>query len=142
MSSSSRYQVLSMYPNFRMRNSDNVVTFECENPILLRTRSVRSLAELKSRILGSVSGSKRKEIGRVGYRLLAPIENRAFQFRLFWLHGDEHVRLMFDIHGRIMTEQVMKLSVGLATSVVAEVGRQTSSRMTHFSHYHQFMLPI
>ncbi|RYR57200.1 hypothetical protein Ahy_A05g022938 [Arachis hypogaea] len=36
--------------------------------------------------------------------------NRVFWFHLFWLHGDEHVRLMSDIHGRIMTEQVMEFS--------------------------------
>ncbi|KAL4293216.1 hypothetical protein AHAS_Ahas18G0105900 [Arachis hypogaea] len=36
--------------------------------------------------------------------------NGVFRFRLFRLHRDEHVRLMFDIHERIMCEQVMELS--------------------------------
>ncbi|RYR13384.1 hypothetical protein Ahy_B04g070409 isoform B [Arachis hypogaea] len=110
MSSSNSFLVVNVYPNCRIRNNDNDVTFEYENPILLRTWPVSSLAELKSLILGSVGGSGRKEIGRVGYRLLALMENRVFRFRLFWLHGDEHVRLMFDIYGRIVAEQVMELS--------------------------------
>ncbi|RYR04582.1 hypothetical protein Ahy_B06g084354 [Arachis hypogaea] len=36
--------------------------------------------------------------------------NRVFQFRLFCLQGDKHARLIFDIHGRIMAEQVMERS--------------------------------
>ncbi|RYR00370.1 hypothetical protein Ahy_B07g088501 [Arachis hypogaea] len=62
MSSSNRYLVVSVYPNCRIRNSDNEVTFECENLILLRIQP--------SLILGGIDGSGRKEIGRVGYRLL------------------------------------------------------------------------
>ncbi|RYR17607.1 hypothetical protein Ahy_B03g062310 [Arachis hypogaea] len=38
------------------------------------------------------------------------MKNGVFRFRLFLLHGNEHVRLMFDIHERIMVEQVMQLS--------------------------------
>ncbi|RYQ84878.1 hypothetical protein Ahy_B10g104379 [Arachis hypogaea] len=87
------------------------VIFECDNPILLRTWRVSSLSELKSLILSNLCGLGRKEIGRVVYKLLAPLGNGVFWFCLFWLQGDEHVRLMFDIHGRIMAEQVMEFSV-------------------------------
>ncbi|RYQ86053.1 hypothetical protein Ahy_B10g105717 [Arachis hypogaea] len=101
MSSCSGYLVVSVYPNCHMRNNDNEVIFECENPILLCTP--------QSLILSGVGGSGRKEIGNVRYRLLAPIENGVFRFRLFYLHGDEHMCLLFDIHGRNIAEQVMKL---------------------------------
>ncbi|RYQ90347.1 hypothetical protein Ahy_B09g096476 isoform D [Arachis hypogaea] len=93
-----------------MRNGDNRVTFECEDPILFRTQRVKTLSDLKSLILNKLDGTQARKIGRVTYRLLAPIGNRVFRFRLFRLQGDEHVRLMFDIHGRIMVEQVMELS--------------------------------
>ncbi|RYQ92607.1 hypothetical protein Ahy_B09g098833 [Arachis hypogaea] len=81
-----------------------------EESLLLCTRRVSSLSELKCLILSNLGGTGRREIGRVGYRLLALLDNGVFRFRLFWLLGDNHVRLMFDIHGRIMVEQVMELS--------------------------------
>ncbi|RYR61191.1 hypothetical protein Ahy_A04g018317 [Arachis hypogaea] len=110
MASNSVYIVVCVYSNCRMRNGDNGVTFECENPILLRTQRLSTLSDLKSLILSNLGGTEAMEVGRVGYRLLAPMGNGVFRFRLFQLLGDEHVRLMFDIHGRIMAEQVMELS--------------------------------
>ncbi|RYR28443.1 hypothetical protein Ahy_B01g052571 [Arachis hypogaea] len=109
MASNSVYIVVYVYPNCRMRNGDNGMTFECENLILLRTRRVSTLWELKSLILSNLGGIEAREVGRVGYSLLAPIGNGVFRFRLFHLLGDEHVRLIFDIHERVMAEQVMEL---------------------------------
>ncbi|RYR79685.1 hypothetical protein Ahy_A01g004501 [Arachis hypogaea] len=86
------------------------MTFECQDPILFRTQCVETMSNLKSLILSKFRGTQAREIGRVAYRLLAPMGNRIFRFRLFRLHGDEHVRLIFDIHGRIMCEQVMELA--------------------------------
>ncbi|RYR65194.1 hypothetical protein Ahy_A03g011162 [Arachis hypogaea] len=88
-----------------MRNDDNRVTFECQDPILFCTQRVNTLSNLKSLILSKLGGTIARKIGRVAYRLLAPIGNGVFRFRLFRLQGDEHVRVMFDIHGRIMVEQ-------------------------------------
>ncbi|XP_015947428.1 uncharacterized protein LOC107472490 [Arachis duranensis] len=110
MSNNSEYLVVCVYPNCRMRNSDNRVIFECENSLLLHTRCISLLSELKSLILTNLDGIGRREIGRVEYRLLASLGSGVFRFRLFRLQGDEQVRLMFDIHGRIMAEQVMELS--------------------------------
>ncbi|XP_057745177.1 uncharacterized protein LOC130963043 [Arachis stenosperma] len=100
-----------------MRNRNNGVVFECENPMLLHTQRVASLSEFKGLILRHLDQSRSKEIGRIGYRMLAPIENGVFRFRLFWLCDDDYVRLMFDVHGRIMCEQVMELS-----AEIGEVG--------------------
>ncbi|RYQ83728.1 uncharacterized protein LOC110268399 [Arachis ipaensis] len=111
MASNSPYIVVLVYLNCRMRNGENRVTFECEDPILFRTRRVEMLSDLRSLILSKLGGTKARKIGRVAYRLLAPIGNGVFRFRLFRLLGDEHVRVMFDIHGRIMVEQIMELSV-------------------------------
>ncbi|RYR47242.1 hypothetical protein Ahy_A07g033197 [Arachis hypogaea] len=72
------YIVVLIYPNCRMRNGDNGVTFECEDPILFRTQRVNTLSELKSLILSKLDGTEVREIGRVGYRLLAPMDNRVF----------------------------------------------------------------
>ncbi|RYQ90349.1 hypothetical protein Ahy_B09g096476 isoform G [Arachis hypogaea] len=126
MTSNSPYIVVLVYPNCRMRNGDNRVTFECEDPILFRTQRVKTLSDLKSLILNKLDGTQARKIGRVTYRLLAPIGNRVFRFRLFRLQGDEHVRLMFDIHGRIMVEQVMELS--------AEVGHSGGGSSAHSTY--------
>ncbi|RYR74563.1 hypothetical protein Ahy_A02g009286 isoform C [Arachis hypogaea] len=106
-----------------MKNSDNRVIFECDNLLLLCIRRISSLFELKSPILSNFGGLGRKEIERVVYRLLAPLGNKVLRFRLFRLQGDEHVRLMFDIYGRIMAEQVIELS--------AEVGDVCGSGSVH-----------
>ncbi|XP_020967628.1 uncharacterized protein LOC110266910 [Arachis ipaensis] len=97
--------VVIVYPNCRMSNGDNEVTFEYQDPILFRTQRVETLSDLKSFILSKFGGTQAREIGRVGYRLLAPMGNGVFRFRLFQLQEDEHVRLMFDIHGRMIVEQ-------------------------------------
>ncbi|XP_015946350.1 uncharacterized protein LOC107471400 [Arachis duranensis] len=123
MASNNPFIVVLLYPDCRMRNSDKGVPFECQDPILFRTQHVETLSDLKSLILSKVGGTQARKIGRVAYRLLAPMGNRIFRFRLFRLHGDEHVRLMFDIHGRIMCEQVMELS--------AEVGYGGSGSSIH-----------
>ncbi|RYQ84921.1 hypothetical protein Ahy_B10g104422 isoform B [Arachis hypogaea] len=109
-----------------MRNGDNGVTFECEDPILFRTQRVETLSDLKSLILSKLGGTQARKIGRVAYRLLAPMGNGVFRFRLFRLLGDEHVRLMVDIHGRIMVEQVMELS--------AEVGHSGDGSSVHSTY--------
>ncbi|RYR41826.1 hypothetical protein Ahy_A08g038263 [Arachis hypogaea] len=92
------------------------VTFECEDPILFRIQCVKTLSDLKNLILSKLGGTQARKIGRVAYRLLAPMGNGVFRFRLFQLQGDEHVRLMFDIHGRLMVEQVMELSTEVGHS--------------------------
>ncbi|XP_057739751.1 uncharacterized protein LOC130956783 [Arachis stenosperma] len=120
MASNNSFIVVLVYPNCRMRNSDNRVTFEYQDPILFPTQRVETLSDLKSLILSKLDGTQAREIGRVGYRLLAPMGNGVFRFRLFRLHGDEHVRLMFDIHGRIMCEQVMELSASLDLDAMHE----------------------
>ncbi|RYR25402.1 hypothetical protein Ahy_B02g059120 [Arachis hypogaea] len=103
MASNNPYIVVLVYPNGRMFNGDNGVTFECEDPILFRTQRVNTLSDLKSLILSKLGGTVAREIGRVAYRLLASM-------------GDEHVRVMFNIHGRIMAEQVMEMSVEVGHS--------------------------
>ncbi|RYR72447.1 hypothetical protein Ahy_A02g006666 isoform E [Arachis hypogaea] len=126
MASNSPYIVVLVYPNCRMRNGDNGVTFECEDPILFRTQRVKMLSDLKSLILSKLGGTQTRKIRRVAYRLMAPMGNRIFRFRLFQLQGDKHVRLMFDIHGKIMVEQVIELS--------AEVGHSGSGSFVHSTY--------
>ncbi|RYQ83730.1 uncharacterized protein LOC107620460 [Arachis ipaensis] len=77
MASNSPYIVVLVYLNCCMRNGENRVTFECEDPILFRTRRVEMLSDLRSLILSKLGGTKARKIGRVAYRLLAPIVDEA-----------------------------------------------------------------
>ncbi|RYR72724.1 hypothetical protein Ahy_A02g006938 [Arachis hypogaea] len=126
MASNSPYIIVLVYPNCRMRNDNNGVTFESEDPILFRTQRVNTLSDLNSLILSKLGGTEARKIERVAYRLLAPMGNGVFRFRLFRLQGNKHVRVMFDIHGRIMVEQVMELS--------AEVGHSSGGPSVHSAY--------
>ncbi|RYR44897.1 hypothetical protein Ahy_A08g041174 isoform B [Arachis hypogaea] len=142
MASNNPYIIVLVYPNCRMRNGDNGVTFECEDPILFPIQRVNTLSDLKSLILSKFGGTVAREIGRVADRLLAPMGNGVFRFRLFRLQGDEHVRVMFDIHGRIMVEQVMELSAEVGHSGGGPSVHSTYVQDNYLSHHHPFMLPF
>ncbi|XP_057756387.1 uncharacterized protein LOC130975643 [Arachis stenosperma] len=79
MASNNPYIVVLVYSNLRMRNGNNGVTFECEDPILFRTQRVETLSDLKSLILSKLGGTQTRKIERVTYRLLAPMGNGAFR---------------------------------------------------------------
>ncbi|XP_057756379.1 uncharacterized protein LOC130975634 [Arachis stenosperma] len=80
MASNNPYIVVLVYSNLRMRNGNNGVTFECEDPILFRTQRVETLSNLKSLILSKLGGTQTRKIERVTYRLLAPMGNEIFRF--------------------------------------------------------------
>ncbi|RYR54030.1 hypothetical protein Ahy_A06g029278 [Arachis hypogaea] len=51
-----------------------------------------------------MGGIDSKEVGRVAYRFLYALSSGGFINRLFWIEGDQHVRLMFDVHARLMLQ--------------------------------------
>ncbi|RYR34789.1 hypothetical protein Ahy_A10g049818 [Arachis hypogaea] len=48
-----------------------------------------------------------KEVGRIVYRFLPAFPNGGFTNKLLWLEADQHVKLMFDVHARLMPQHVM-----------------------------------
>ncbi|XP_016202767.2 CSC1-like protein At1g69450 [Arachis ipaensis] len=94
--------------------------------LLYNVNEIRFLSKLKSLILTSLNANGTKEVRRVRYMLFAPMESRVFRFRVFWLDDDVHVRLMFDVHGKIIAQQVMELF-----AKVGDVGGD-SSRHSNF----------
>ncbi|RYR35178.1 hypothetical protein Ahy_A10g050309 [Arachis hypogaea] len=62
MASNNPFIVVLVYPNCRMRNDDNGVTFECQDPILFSTQRVETLLDLKSLILSKLGGTQAREI--------------------------------------------------------------------------------
>ncbi|QHO01168.1 uncharacterized protein DS421_13g412700 [Arachis hypogaea] len=76
---------------------------------MLRTYRVDTLDALKTVMLSNMGGVGTKEVGRVAYRFLYALSNSGFTNRLFWIDGDQHVRVMFDVHARLMPQHVMEL---------------------------------
>ncbi|RYR59546.1 hypothetical protein Ahy_A05g025445 isoform A [Arachis hypogaea] len=77
MTNNNPFIVVLLYPNCRMINGDNGVTFECQDPILFRTQRVETLSDSKCLILSKIGETEARKIGRVAYRLLAPMEHEA-----------------------------------------------------------------
>ncbi|XP_057746639.1 uncharacterized protein LOC130965897 [Arachis stenosperma] len=60
-------------------------------------------------MLSNMGGVGSKEVGRIAHRFLYALSNNEFTNRLFWIDGDQHVRVMFDLHARLMSQHVMEL---------------------------------
>ncbi|MED6145015.1 hypothetical protein PIB30_021005 [Stylosanthes scabra] len=81
-----------------------------------RHHRVSTLRELQQVTLYNIDG-RFMEITEVGYRFLSPQSNRRPMWMLVWLLNDEHVRVTFECHRRLMAETIMEFLV-----VAAEIG--------------------
>ncbi|RYR66366.1 hypothetical protein Ahy_A03g012361 [Arachis hypogaea] len=79
-------------------HGDEGVIFESDKTVMLRTYRVDTLDALKMVMLSNIGGIGIKEVGRVAYRFLYVFPNGGFTNRLFWIDGDQHVRVMFNSH--------------------------------------------
>ncbi|MED6174852.1 hypothetical protein PIB30_072923 [Stylosanthes scabra] len=77
---------------------------------------VSTLQELRQVMLSNLGG-RFSEITEVGYRFLSPQPNRRPVWMLVWLLNDEHMRVTFECHRRLMAEIIMEFLV-----VAAEAG--------------------
>ncbi|RYQ98722.1 hypothetical protein Ahy_B07g086486 [Arachis hypogaea] len=98
-----------VYPNGIVRHGDEGVIFESDKTVRLNTNRVDSLDALKTIMLSNMGGVSTKEVRRVAYRFLHALPNGGFTNQLFWIDGDQHVRVMFGAHARLMPQHVMEL---------------------------------
>ncbi|MED6123458.1 hypothetical protein PIB30_049348 [Stylosanthes scabra] len=106
----SEFFYVVIYPNGVIRYDEKGVLFESSAPIMFRSHSLETLSELKNLILANVSEAGRKQIGKVGYRFRSILPGgRGFVNHLFWVTGDDYVRVMFEVHRKLMPLQVMEL---------------------------------
>ncbi|RYR06936.1 hypothetical protein Ahy_B05g074254 [Arachis hypogaea] len=87
---------------------------------MLRTHRVDTLDALKTMMLRNMGGVGTNEVGRIAYRFLYALPNDGFTNRLFWIDGDQHVRVMFDVHARLMPQHVMELYSVVRDAVVGD----------------------
>ncbi|MED6123460.1 hypothetical protein PIB30_049350 [Stylosanthes scabra] len=106
---------VAIYPNGVIRYGETGVMFESSAPVMfpamLRSSRLDTLNDLKNLILANVSGGEGlKEIGNVGYKFTSIMPGgRRFMNHVIWVTGDDHVRWMFDVHWKLMPQQVMEL---------------------------------
>ncbi|RYQ97802.1 hypothetical protein Ahy_B08g093879 [Arachis hypogaea] len=66
-----------------------------------------------------MGGVGTKEVGQVAYRFLNVLPNGGFTNWLFWIDGDQHVRVMFNVHARLIPQHVMELYAAIRNVVVS-----------------------
>ncbi|QHN83255.1 uncharacterized protein DS421_20g703140 [Arachis hypogaea] len=87
---------------------------------MLRTYQVDILDALKTIMLSNMGEVGTKEVGRIAYKFLYALPNGGFTNQLFWIDGDQHVRVMFDVHARLMPQHVMELYAVVHDVVVGD----------------------
>ncbi|XP_057730655.1 uncharacterized protein LOC130945990 [Arachis stenosperma] len=107
-----------VYPNEIVKHGNEGVIFESNKTVMLRTNRVDTLHALKTIMFSNIGGIGTKEVGRIAYKFLHALPNGGFTNRLFWIDGDQHMRVMFDIHARLMPQHVMELYAAVCDVVV------------------------
>ncbi|XP_057747959.1 uncharacterized protein LOC130967155 [Arachis stenosperma] len=107
-----------VYPNGIVRHGNEEVIFESDKTVMLRTYRVDNLDALKTVIRSNTGGARTKEVGRVVDRFLNALLIGEFSNRLFWIDGDQHVKVMFDVHVWLMHQHVMELYAAVCDVIV------------------------
>ncbi|RYR43087.1 hypothetical protein Ahy_A08g039516 [Arachis hypogaea] len=103
-----------VYPSGIVRHADEGVIFESDKIVMLRTYWVDSLDALNTILLSNMGGVGTKEVG-----FLNVLSNGGFTNWLFWIDGDQHVRVMFNVHARLIPQHVMELYAAIRNVVVS-----------------------
>ncbi|MED6162773.1 hypothetical protein PIB30_073692 [Stylosanthes scabra] len=106
--------VIRLHPNAVAHERQDEVWFQSESPVVFQYADISTMAELQAVFLYHLGGGF-TEIRKVGYRYLQQQPDGRFHHLLVWLFNDEHVRVTFGCHRRLMPQHVMDFLV--------EVGR-------------------
>ncbi|RYR43834.1 hypothetical protein Ahy_A08g040232 [Arachis hypogaea] len=107
-----------VYSNEIVKHGNEGVIFESNKTVMLRTNRLNTLHALKTIMFSNIGGIGTKEVGRIAYKFLHALPNGGFTNRLFWIDRDQHMRVMFDIHARLMPQHVMELYAAIRDVVV------------------------
>ncbi|MED6160867.1 hypothetical protein PIB30_055280 [Stylosanthes scabra] len=109
------------------RDADGI-WFRSVSPIVFQMQPINTLEELKSVILRNMGAVGSILVRRVAYRLLNRFPPNQFMFKIFWVDSDAHVRVMFELHRRYGSRDVMELLTEMQTVNVDAGGSTSSSR--------------
>ncbi|MED6149186.1 hypothetical protein PIB30_060069 [Stylosanthes scabra] len=91
--------VIRLHPNAVAHERQDKVWFQSDSPVVFQHADISTMSEIR----------------KVGYRYLQRQPDGRFVHLLVWLFNDEHVRVTFGCHRRLMPQHVMDFLV--------EVGR-------------------
>ncbi|MED6211934.1 hypothetical protein PIB30_078346 [Stylosanthes scabra] len=98
--------VIRLHPNAVAHERQDGVWFQSDSPVVFQHADISTMSELQAVFLYHLGGGF-TEIRKVGYRYLQRQPNGRFVHLLVWLFNDEHVRVTFGCHHRLMPQHVM-----------------------------------
>ncbi|MED6148230.1 hypothetical protein PIB30_051109 [Stylosanthes scabra] len=102
--------VIRLHPNAVAHERQDGVWFQSDSPVVFQHADISTMAELQAVFLYHLGGGF-TEIRKVGYRYLQRQPDERFVHLLVWLFNDEHVRVTFGCHRRLMPQHVMDFLV-------------------------------
>ncbi|MED6147587.1 hypothetical protein PIB30_045219 [Stylosanthes scabra] len=102
--------VIWLHQNAVAHKRQDGVWFQSDSPVVFQHADISTMAELQVVFLYHQGGGF-TEIRKVGYRYLQRQPDGRFVHLLVWLFNDEHVRVTFGCHRRLMPQHVMDFLV-------------------------------
>ncbi|MED6194640.1 Estrogen receptor [Stylosanthes scabra] len=102
--------VIRLHPNAVVHERQDRVWFQSDSSVVFQHVDISTMSVLEAIFLYHLGGGF-TEIRKVGYRYLQRQPNRRFVHLLVWLFNDEHVRVTFGCHCRLMPQHVMDFLV-------------------------------
>ncbi|MED6143314.1 hypothetical protein PIB30_005233 [Stylosanthes scabra] len=107
--------VIRSHPNAVIHERQDGVWFQSDSPVVFQHPDMSTMSELVAVFLYHL-GDEFTAIRKVGYRFLRRQPHGRFVNLLVWLFNDEHVRVTFGCHRRLMPQYVMDFLVEVGVS--------------------------
>ncbi|MED6221227.1 hypothetical protein PIB30_052526 [Stylosanthes scabra] len=98
--------IIRLHPIVAIHERQDEVWLQSDSPVVFQHADISTMSELVAVFLYNLGGGF-TEIRKVGYRFLQRQPNGRFVHQLVWLFNDEHVRVTFGCHRRLMPQHVM-----------------------------------
>ncbi|MED6224804.1 hypothetical protein PIB30_087691 [Stylosanthes scabra] len=105
----------SVAPNGVIHERQDGVWFQSDSSVVFQHADISTMSELVEVFLYNLGGGF-MEIRKVGYRFLQRQPNGRFVHFLVWLFNDDHIRITFGCHRRLMPQHVMNFLVEVGGS--------------------------
>ncbi|MED6188294.1 hypothetical protein PIB30_084607 [Stylosanthes scabra] len=110
--------VIRLHQNVVAHKRQDEVWFQSDSSVVFQHADINTIVELQAVFLYQLGGGF-MEIRKVGYRYLQRQPDGRFQHLLVWLFNDEHIRVTFRCHRRLMPQHVMDFLVEVGRIPVA-----------------------
>ncbi|MED6135366.1 hypothetical protein PIB30_045815 [Stylosanthes scabra] len=102
--------VIRLHTNAAVHERQDGVWFQSDSPVVFQHVDISTMSELQAVFLYNLGGGF-TQIRKVAYRYLQRQPDGRFVHLLMWLFNNEHVRVTFGFHRRLMPQHVMDFLV-------------------------------